>query len=71
VTAYSRAGRIATTPAEGTVRSSRRAPSGINGIEMTEQQSIDCGSIDRSGQALRPWAAPPQGSDVESPKASQ
>jgi hypothetical protein len=38
---------------------------------MTEQQSSDCRSIDCNGQALPEVARAAQGSDAESPNASQ
>jgi hypothetical protein len=57
--------------AGNTLCSSTPAPRGIEGSVMTEQQSIDCRSIEGSGHALPARAPAEQGSDIESPSASQ
>jgi hypothetical protein len=44
------AGRIATTHADGTLGATHRAPSGIEGIVTTSQQSNGVRSNDASGE---------------------
>jgi hypothetical protein len=65
------AGNVATTPADGTIGSTAREPSGTDGILIVRQQSSARRPSEASGQPERWVLSCAQGSVAERPMASQ